>query len=122
MKEAFSKAKNEREREAIDKEMNQLIEANPDRFEQAMVASAKDSADKATQLAVKQKLSNILPAISLVYIAKTYFNKTDSWLYQKMNNNKVNGKTAVFTKQEIDKMKFALKDLSIKLDSVSSTL
>lgn len=49
------------------------------------------------------------------YIAKNYFNKTKSWLSQRINGNDVNGKPARFTPEEIDTLNKAFSDLSQKL-------
>jgi len=122
LKESFCNAKNESERKAIDIQMEELINENPERFSEAMIESAKETADRAMRLAMKQKLKEVIPAISLVYIAKTYFNKTDAWLYQRINGNIVNGKPAAFTPKEMEIMKFALNDLSNKLGSLSVSL
>jgi hypothetical protein len=122
LKEAFCNAKNDRDRNIIDVQMNELINNDPEKFSEAMLASAKETAEKANQLAIKQKMKDIIPAISLVYIAKTYFNKTDAWLYQRINGNIVNGKPASFSPRELDTMKFALSDLSNKLGSLSISL
>jgi len=122
LKEAFCNAKNNSERNAVDIQMKELINEDPEKFADAMIASAKETADRATQLAMKQKLKDVIPAISLVYIAKTYFDKTDAWLYQRINGNIVNGKPAAFTPKEMATMKFALNDLSNKLGSLSVSL
>ncbi|GAB6008808.1 DUF5053 domain-containing protein [Dysgonomonas reticulitermitis] len=122
LKKAFVNANTDTERNNIDRQMQELINKDPDQFAAGMVESAKDTAAKATELAMKQKLQDIIPAVSLVYIAKTYFNKTDAWLYQRINGNTVNGKPARFTPSEIDKLKYALNDLSKKLGSVSISL
>ncbi|MCL2649996.1 MAG: DUF5053 domain-containing protein [Candidatus Azobacteroides sp.] len=122
LKEAFCNAKNEKERQEIDLQMRELISQDPDQFAESMVVSATKTAERATQLAMKQKLRDMLPAISLVYIAKTYFNKTDTWLYQRVNGNVVNGKPASFSPAELETMKFALNDLSHKLGSLSASL
>ncbi|GAB6121024.1 DUF5053 domain-containing protein [Dysgonomonas termitidis] len=122
LKAAFVKASTDKERDDIDRQMQELIDIDGDKFAASLVESAKDTADKATELAMKQKLQDIIPAVSLVYIAKTYFNKTDAWLYQRINGNTVNGKPARFTQAEIDKLKYALNDLSKKLGSVSISL
>jgi hypothetical protein len=118
----FCKAKSDKDRNIVDSKMKELIDENPDQFANAMAESAKETADRATELAIKQKLQDVIPAISLVYIAKTYFNKSDTWLYQRINGNIVNGKPANFTKQEIEKLKFALSDISKKLGSLSISL
>jgi len=67
-------------------------------------------------------LESVIPAISLVYIAKKYFNKSDAWLYQRINGNVVNGKPAQFTINEIEQLKRALIDISNQLVSVSISL
>jgi hypothetical protein len=122
LKEAFCEAKSEQEKEQIGIKMQELIAENPDEFAAAMVESAKETADRATELTIKQKIQDVVPAISLVYIAKTYFNKSDTWLYQRINGNKVNGKPAKFTGKEIEVLKYALNDISKKLGSLSTSL
>jgi hypothetical protein len=122
LKKAFCEAKSDKDRDIVDAQMQELIKENPDQFADAMIASAKETADRATELAIKQKMQDVIPAISLVYIAKTYFNKSDTWLYQRINGNIVNGKPAHFTSHEIEKLKFALSDISKKLGSLSISL
>jgi hypothetical protein len=122
LKEAFCNAKTDKERQKIDLQMKELINEDADLFAESMVESAKETAERATQLAMKHKLKDVIPAISLVYIAKTYFNKTDTWLYQRVNGNIVNGKPASFSSAELETMRFALKDISCKLGSLSVSL
>lgn len=122
LKDAFCKAKNNTERTAIDLQMRALIDENPNEFAESMIESAKETGERATQLALKQKMKEVIPAISLVYIAKTYFNKTDAWLYQRINGNIVNGKPASFSDSELGTMKFALNDISQRLGSLSVSL
>jgi len=52
------------------------------------------------------------------YIAKTYFGKTKTWLYQRLNGNKVNGKEARFTEEEARQLQAALHDLGQRLSSI----
>jgi hypothetical protein len=87
-----------------------------------MLAYAKDTANRAEDLVLRQKLKDITPAISLAYVAKTYFNKSDNWIYQRINGNIVNGKPATFTQKEMETMRFALEDLSHKLGSIGTSL
>ncbi|MDR1369508.1 MAG: DUF5053 domain-containing protein [Dysgonamonadaceae bacterium] len=122
LKETFCKAKSDKERDVIDIQMKELIDQDSEKFAEAMLESAKETAERATQLAMKQKMKDIIPAVSWVYIAKNYFNKTDAWLYQRINGNIVNGKPAAFTPQEMETMRFALSDLSNKLGSLSASL
>ncbi len=62
-------------------------------------------------------MEEILPMTSLAYIAKNYFKKTRQWLYQRINGTMVNGKPAQFTKEELELLNFALKDMGRKLIS-----
>ena len=49
-----------------------------------------------TEVSVKSQLKGIADIISLKYVAKKYFGKTSSWLYNKINMAVVNGKPAHF--------------------------
>ena len=71
---------------------------------------------------IKMQLMEVTEIVSLSYIAKKYFNKTRTWLYQKVNGNKVNGKAAVFTQEEISTLNFAIQDISKKLSSTVISL
>jgi len=73
----------------------------------------------AEELIMANKLGDISHAISLSYIANTYFGKSRSWLYQRLNGHKVNGKQAQFSAEEKEKFAFALNDLSNQLKETS---
>jgi hypothetical protein len=68
---------------------------------------------------VRVQLMEVTEVVSLSYIAKNYFNKTRQWLYQKINGNVVNGKPAKFTPEEINRLNFAIHDISKKLGSIT---
>ena len=74
---------------------------------------------EADELIARHKLGDIPEAISLSYIAKTYFGKSRGWLMQKVNGNIVNGKKATFTPSESRQMREALLDLSNKLSKAA---
>ena len=67
---------------------------------------------------IREKLGNVPEAISMSYIAKNYFGKTKTWLYQRLNGNQVNGKEARFTESEARQLQDALHDLGHKLSSI----
>jgi hypothetical protein len=71
---------------------------------------------------VKMQLMEVTEIVSLSYIAKNYFHKTRTWLYQKINGNKINGKSASFTKEEINTLNHAIQDISKKLGSTVISL
>ena len=56
--------------------------------------------------------------IPFSYIAKNYFKKSKEWLYQRLNENIVNGKPARFSESEIKTFNFALQDISKKINQV----
>ena len=111
LKERYRNAKTQAEFDAIEKEMSALSEQDNDAFSEAMVALAHETAEEAESLVVRQQLESVLPMVSMAYIAKTYFGKSKEWLYQRINGNIVNGKQAKFTKQEIDTLNDALRNM-----------
>jgi hypothetical protein len=118
LKERFRKATKQQLAE-IDQEMEELAMANPEDFSNAMISAAKETAVEAEELRIKEKLQKILPIVSVSYLAKTYFDKTPQWFYQRLNGNIVNGKEAKFTDQEMKILAKALKDISEKLKESS---
>lgn len=72
----------------------------------------------AEDLSIRMQLEEISDFINLSAIARHYFGKSKDWLYQRINGNRVNGKEATFTPDEIKRFNTALADLSAKLGSV----
>lgn len=70
----------------------------------------------------KLLMDDVLGALSMSYIAKKYFGKEKSWLYQRMNNCMVNGKPAAFTESELKKLADALGDLGQRLSALSTVI
>ncbi|WP_289090654.1 DUF5053 domain-containing protein [uncultured Bacteroides sp.] len=75
--------------------------------------------DTLEEKTIRLQMQEVSDVISLSYLAKHYFNKSRSWLYQRMNGNLVNGKPARFTDEELATLNRALKDISEKLGSLS---
>lgn len=71
---------------------------------------------------VKQKMSDILVAVSWRDIARTYFGKSASWLYHKMDGIDGNGGMGGFTPEEALQLKGALCDLSDRIRRAADTL
>lgn len=65
------------------------------------------------------ELGDVANALSLSYIAKVYFGKSKTWLYQRLNGNKVNGKPARFTEEERKRFAEALQDLSRRINETA---
>ena len=85
----------------------------------AVLAQITETNERAKEAIIKDQIKDILPVISLSYIAKEYFGKTKEWLYQRVNGNIVNGKPAKFTDEEKQTLNFALKDIAKKLMKIS---
>lgn len=86
---------------------------------QAALEQITETNEEVRAMIVKEQLKEILPVISLSFIAKQYFGKTKEWLYQRINGNVVNGKPAKFTDEEKERLNFALKDIADKLMKIS---
>ena len=111
-------AKSDAEREKLHIELEKLSNEDPEGFENAVLESARKTLSDAKELKIKEQLSQISEMISMSYIAKMYFNKSKSWLSQRVNEFDVNGKPAKFLPEEIETLNFAIKDISSKLDTV----
>ena len=107
-------AKNDAEYETATIEMEKLADKDPEGFETAVMASARQTLEDAKALKVKEQISQVADIISMTYIAKTYFNKSKSWLSQRINELDINGKPAKFLPEEIDTFNYAIKDISLK--------
>ena len=115
LKRRFVNAKSEKDIEAIDKEMDELSKSDQSGFENAMLSAIQNTNKRVESEILRDKLEDILPAISVSHLAKTYFGKTPQWFYQRLNGNTVNGKQAKFTNNELHVLADALKDISKKI-------
>lgn len=122
LKEKYQNTENENEIAEIHSEMNLLFTKNPDAFADSLLECIKESNKKADELLLKQKLEDILPVISVSYLAKNYFKKTPQWFYQRLNGNSVNGKEAHFTHKELEILAIALKEIGQKLSASASLI
>lgn len=68
---------------------------------------------------IRKKMGDLDKAISFAYIARNYFGKSQSWLLQRLNGSKVNGKEAHFNKSELQTLQDAIHDLGNRLTSVA---
>ncbi len=84
----------------------------------AVIDGVKANNEELKARRIREKLGNVPEAISMSYVAKNYFGKTKTWLYQRLNGNKVNGKEACFTESEARQLQDALHDLGHRLSSI----
>lgn len=64
---------------------------------------------------MKKKVKDIQMAISWRDFANTYFQKSSSWFYHKMDGIDGNGKQGGFSKEEAEQMRGALIDLANRI-------
>lgn len=118
------------EREKADKEMDAFFDSlKPNEKKQVQEVITDDFTrlhDEAQELkmlsdniTIRKQMNDILPFISVSYLAKHYFGKSTSWFYQRLNGNIVNGKISRFTKEEISILNNALKDMSKKIGDLT---
>lgn len=88
-------------------------------YQAALAERSKDLKSIETELNLRLRLKEVSEVVSMSYIAKNYFQKSKEWLYQRINGYIVNGKKSKFTSDELDKLQFALKDISKLIGSVS---
>ena len=74
------------------------------------------------QQTMRQKLYDLLVAISWADLSRTYFGKSSSWLYHKMDGRDGNGKPTTFTAEEQERLKGALIDLSNRIRKAAETI
>lgn len=76
-----------------------------------------DSLDKS--ITIREQINEIIDLIPVSYIAKNYFGKSRSWLYQRINGYKVRGRIYSLNEKEVETFNRALKDISNKIGSLS---
>ena len=72
--------------------------------------------------AVKQRIQDILLCVSWREIANTYFARSASWLYHKLNGIDGNGGVGGFTANEKEQLRGALFDLSERIRRAAETI
>lgn len=112
LKSRYMEAKTDSERESVFDEIRAEIDTDAKAVAQATLEQLRETNARIDEDIIREKIKNILPVISLSYIAKTYFGKTKSWMYQRVNGNLVNGKPAKFTDEEKEILNSALKDIA----------
>jgi hypothetical protein len=118
LKEKYVEAKTDKEHDVIREEMRILCDEDANTVAETMVEMARETADRAEELIVRERLKEITPIISMAYISKTYFHKTRAWFNHRINGAVVNGKTAKFTPDEINTLNYAIQDISRKLSTI----
>lgn len=87
------------------------------------MSKTKDTACRETLDAdVKTRLSDILAVISWREMARTYFGKSSSWFYHKLDGIDGNGGVGGFSGKEALQLKEALYDLADRIRRAADTI
>ena len=110
----FSNAKTADELYAVADEVGELTESQHTIFETMYGARLKECLGRADELIKRVRLADQLEPvseyISMSYVATRFFNKSRSWL-----NNKLKGRASAMTKEETDCLRDALNTMSREL-------
>lgn len=117
LKSRYISATTEKEKEEVRQAIRQVCDESPKEVAAIAVEQLKETVERIDAVLIRQQMEDILPFISLAYMAKTYFGKSRQWLYQRVNGLVVNGKPAQFTQAELDILNHALRDMGQKLVS-----
>jgi hypothetical protein len=97
-----------------------------DAFCNAYMEGAQDAVQRADAVCnfvnVKLKLKDVLDIIPISYISEKYFNKSHSWLSQRLNSNLVNGMPLSLSVEEIKILSNALNDISDKIKHTARSI
>lgn len=114
--EVFKTLKTKEEKDAFFKARKARFEAKTleeqEEYKLKSEEGLKATIDRAEEVLLIAQLGDLAGALSLSFIAKKYFNRSKSWLYQRLNGYKVNGKPAQFTPDERKLLADALLDIS----------
>lgn len=119
LKKLYRNAKTDEDFVRIDSQMDALFSENKEEASRALLDDLKQTVKEAEEDSVRSRISNILPAISVSYIAKNYFHKSPAWFNQRLNGNIVNGKKAKFSEDELETLSIALREISDQLKAAS---
>ena len=78
--------------------------------------------EKTVEPTMKAQLDDLLTAISWADLSRTYFGKSNSWLYHKLDGIDGNGKPNGFNDKEKEQLKNALLDLSERIRKAAAII
>ena len=81
LKDEFINAKSEKERESVREKMRQMCDDDAVSVATLAVEQIKETHTEIDAYLIRKQMEDILPCISLAYIAETYFKKSRQWLY-----------------------------------------
>lgn len=124
--EEYKKLKSPEEKEAFDKARRAKFEAKSQKDKEDYMHASEEglraTIDATEEVLLIAKFGDFASALSLSYIARTYFNRSKEWLYQRLKGQKVNGKPAKFTQEERKKLSAALMDISQQAKDIALSI
>lgn len=117
--EAYLKANSLEEKQKYSDELAKLMDENPEEYGKIYLEISQNKLQNLKDLNIKLRLEEVSKIISLSYIAEHYFGKSKSWLSQRINEHSVNGKSAKFSPEEIQKLNYAINDIGRQLGAFS---
>lgn len=110
----FTEAKNAEDINRVAEEVGELTDTQRKIFESVYETRLKECLTRADELIKRVRLADQLAPvseyISMSYVASRFFNRSRSWLA-----NKLNGNSAAMTKEEIGLLQQALRTMSNEL-------
>ena len=110
------------ETDALMAEAFALATTAEERKEAGKYLSAAISRRKRPDIDAKALMGDAVDALNLSHIARRYFNKDKTWLYQRMNKSVVNGTPAAFTESELKTLSDSLREIGHSLIQTSFNL
>ena len=119
LKELWKKSP-ENDRPTIDRQITDLLDSMDEKETELLTAGVQNDFENIKeQLTIRERLSPVLPYLSVSNLAKDYFGKSSSWFYQRLNGNSVHGKICKFTQEELAILDMALKDISRRITKLN---
>lgn len=78
----------------------------------------EDLSEILENISLRRQIGEVMDILPISYIARHYFNKSASWLSQRLNGNKVRGYSYTLKPEEINIFNNALQDLARRIGSV----
>ena len=106
----------------VRRQMDALKESDPKAFAVAVGYMAKTTEQQTKDSEIKQRIQDIQMLVSWREIAHTYFGKSASWLYHKLDGIDGNGGVGGFTEEEKVMLRGALCDVSNRLRAAADRI
>jgi DNA-binding protein len=118
LKDQYTSTRSVKKRAAIDAQITALVNKDRKEFSLAMIELMKETRTRVEATLEQARVRELSRAVSMAYIARTYFQKSRGWLYQRINGSIVNGKPARFNDEERKTLEHAFHDIGGMLTSI----